>query len=249
MKRFFLLILLISIIFSVNSFAQQIKLKKEKEFVTEEEKVKEKEKKIEQLEKQEVQKKEVKEIIRTKITPTSKPKRKPRNVTTFSTKKQSQISTTNVNKIKLQKLKKTKHKPYTKKNYAQQVFYDKPVKYHYKIPPRFIYRGIWIRYYFVYNNGFYFFNGYPYFVYHNYLHRYSYTDPGAYDLVDSVTDKVYATFYGFSLKQSYDRSADLRDRLNREEGFYRYFCAERFEYDTNYNYGWNPDEYSDWYWD
>lgn len=146
-------------------------------------------------------------------------------------------------------MKRTKHKPYIKKDFTQDVHYSKPIKYHYTIPPRYIYRGIWIRYYFVYDNGFYFFNGYPYFVYHNHLHRYSYTDPGSYDLVDSVTDKVYATFYGFSLKQSYDRCAQLRDRLNREEGFYRYFCAERFEYDSDYNYGWDPDDYSDWYWD
>ena len=249
MKKTFLLILLISIIFSVNSYAQLIKTKKEKEPVTEEEKIKEKEKKIEQPEKQEVQKKEEKEIIQTKITKTKKSKRKPRNISTFSPYKQTQNSDTQINKIKLLKVNKTKHKPYTKKNFTQDVFYDKPIKYHHKIPPRFIYRGIWIRYYFVLDNGFYFFNGYPYYVYHNYLHRYSYTDPGSYDLVDSVTDKVYATFYGFNLKQSYDRSADLRDRLNREEGFYRYFCAERFEYDSNYKYDWDPDDYSDWYWD
>ena len=179
----------------------------------------------------------------------AKTKKRPRNISTFSKNKQTQPKTTKINKIKLQKIKKTKHKPYAKKKFTQNVFYNKPIMYHYSIPPRFIYRGIWIRYYFVYDNGFYFFNGYPYFVYHNYIHRYSYTDPGSYDLVDSVTDKVYATFYGFSLKQSYDRSADLRDRLNSEEGFYRYFCAERFEYDTNYKYDWDPDDYSDWYWD
>ena len=233
MKKTFLLILLISIIFSVNSFAQQIKTKKEKELVEQEEKIQQKEKKTEKTTKQTVQKKEENEITRKKITQTRTRKR-PRNFSTFSSNKQTKTSTTQVNKIKLQKMKKTKHKPYTKTNYVQQVFYNNPVNYHYSIPPRFIYRGIWIRYHFVYDNGFYFFNGYPYYVYHNYLHRYSYTDPGSYDLVDSVTDKVYATFYGFNLKQSYDRSADLRDRLNSEEGFYRYFC---------------PDEYTDWYWD
>ena len=247
MKKTFLFILLITIIFSVSSFAQELNKTKEKEPITEEKKVQPDEKKIKQIEKQEIQKKEEK-ITRKKMTPTVKTK-KPRNITTFNSDKKTKTSTTQINKIPLQKLKKTKHKPYTKTNYVQQVFYNNPVNYYYTIHPRFIYRGIWIRYYFVYDNGFYFFNGYPYFVYHNHLHRYSFTDPGSYDLVDSVTDKVYATFYGFSLQQSYDRSADLRDRLNREEGFYRYFCAERFEYDADYNYDWDPDDYSDWYWD
>ena len=247
MKKTFLLILLISITFSVNSFAQELKTAKEDEPVLLEKKVEQEEKKIEQPEKQAVKKKEEK-IPRTKMTPAT-PKKRPRNVSTFSTTRQTQTSPTQVNKIKLQKVKKTKHKPYTKTNYVQQVFYNTPINYYYTIPPRFIYRGIWIRYYFVYNNGFCFFNGYPYYVYHNHLHRYSHTDPGSYDLVDSVTDKVYATFYGFSLKQSYDRCADLRDRLNGDEGFYRYFCAERFVYDANHNYDWDPNDYTDWYWD
>jgi len=248
MKKTFLLILLISIIFSVNSFAQQIKTIKEKETVDQEENTQQKEKLSKQTTKKTVIKKEEKKITLKKMTQVKTIKR-PRNVSTFSTNTQIQPRTTEINKIKLQKIKKTKHKPYAKKKITQDVFYNKPIMYHYSIPPRFIYRGIWIRYHFVYDNGFYFFNGYPYYVYHNYLHRYSYTDPGSYDLVDSVTDKVYATFYGFNLKQSYDRSADLRDRLNSEEGFYRYFCAERFEYDANHHYDWDPDDYSDWYWD
>ncbi|MCK5050763.1 MAG: hypothetical protein KAS53_03410 [Candidatus Cloacimonetes bacterium] len=246
MKKTFILILLIIVTFTTNSFAQQLKKIEENETEVEEKKIKEVEKKTEQPKMKEVQKKEKQEMIRTKPKKVSK---KPRNISNYNYNKPAQTTTTKINKSKLQKVKRTKHKPYTKKDFTQNVFYHKPIKYHYTIPPRYIYRGIWIRYYFVFDNGFYFFNGYPYFVYHNHLHRYSYTDPGSYDLVDSVTDKVYATFYGFSLKQSYDRCAQLRDRLNREEGFYRYFCAERFEYDSDYNYGWDPDDYSDWYWD
>ncbi len=130
----------------------------------------------------------------------------------------------------------------------QHVTYSSPQKYHYYVPPRYIYRGLWIRYYIDLPNGYVFYNGYPYYVYHNYLYRYSVEDPGSFDLVDSWTDETYATFYGESLKESYDRCADLRDMLNSEYGEERYFCAERFEYDSNYKYGWDPDDYPDWYW-
>jgi len=141
-----------------------------------------------------------------------------------------------------------KHVPYKKKKIVQEIHYHNPIQYHYTVPARYIYRGLWIRIYIDYDNGFYFYNGYPYYVYHNVLHRYSDDDPGEFDLVDSYTDKVYATFYGNCLRQSYDRCAEIRDILNEEAEDYRYFCAERFEYDPEYHYGWDPDDYPDWYW-
>ena len=66
--------------------------------------------------------------------------------------------------------------------------------------------------------------------------------------MDSYTDETYATFYGDTLKKSYDRAAELRDILNHKFGDYRYFVAERFEYDPDYDYDWNPDDYPDWLW-
>lgn len=130
----------------------------------------------------------------------------------------------------------------------QHITYSSPRFYHYYVPPRYIYRGVWIRYYMDLPNGYVFYNGYPYYVYNNYLHRYSVDDKGYYDLVDSWNDETYATFYGDTIKDSYDRCADLRDRLNAEYGEERYFCSERFEYDPDYKYGWDPDDFPDWYW-
>lgn len=162
-------------------------------------------------------------------------------------KKQPAANVQDSPKIKFPK--KYKHLPYKQLDKVQQqIRYAYPIRYHYHVPPKYIYRGLWIRFYFVHTNGFYFYNGYPYYVHNNILHRYSELDPGFFDLVDSYTDEVYATFYGNNLKQSYDRCARIRDLLNSEEGAFRYFCAERFEYDPDYNYGWNPEDFPDWYW-
>ncbi|MCF7813702.1 MAG: hypothetical protein K9N40_04405 [Candidatus Cloacimonetes bacterium] len=147
------------------------------------------------------------------------------------------------------KFKKHHHKPLIKIPQQQEIHYNSSVEYHYTIHPVFLYRGMWIRYYFIHDNGFFFYNGYPYYVYNNHIHRYSFDDQGFYDLVDSDTDEVYATFYGRNLKESYDRAAEIRDLMNNEEGYYRYFCAERFEYDPDYYYGWDPADFPDWYWE
>jgi hypothetical protein len=147
------------------------------------------------------------------------------------------------------KFKKYFHKPYDHMTYTQNLHYPNPIHYFYVVQPIYIYRGLWIRHYYPYPNGFVFYQGYPYYVYNNHLHRYSAYDPGFFDLVDSRTDRVYATFYGRNLKQSYDRAAELRDILNNREGYYRYFCAERFEYDPDHDYNWDPADFSDWYWE
>jgi len=138
------------------------------------------------------------------------------------------------------------HKPYNK---VEQKYhhYQNPKYYCYQIPPRYLYRGLWIRWIVDFPDGYIFYNGYPYYVYHHCLHRYS-NDQGSYDLVDSYTNETYATFYGNNLKESYDRAADIRDFLNNRYGIYRYFVAERFVYDPDYHYDWNPDNYSDWLW-
>lgn len=253
--------LVFCLIISLNYFAQQQNEKKEKvkqEKVVEKEKNKE-EQKNDQVEKPIILQNEEKKTVQKQFDQKEKMKKKPLDFSNFITKNNDQqtnyqyelkekYTETPHNQVELKKFKKYKHKPYSQTNIVQQVHYQHPIQYYYTIHPRYIYRGIWIRYYFIHDDGFFFYNGYPYFVYNNYFNRYSDTDSGSYDLVDSITDKVYATFYGVSLKQSYDRCADLRDRLNNEEGFYRYFCAERFIYDPDYNYDWDSDDYPDWYW-
>lgn len=141
-----------------------------------------------------------------------------------------------------------KHKP-QQYPYHQTVHYFHPVQYHYLVPPMYLYRGIWIRWWVDSPNGFVVQNGYPYYVWNGYLHRYSSTDEGSYDVVDSYTDTIYATFYGQNIRQAYDRAAEMRDILNYREKADRYFCAERFEYDAKHEYDWNPDDYPDWLWE
>ena len=138
------------------------------------------------------------------------------------------------------------HKPYDK---VEQKYYHfkNPKFYCYKISPKYIYRGLWIRWIVDLPDGYVFYQGYPYYVFNHCLHRYS-DDPGNYELVDSYTYETYATFYGSNLKESYDRAAFVRDLLNNQLGEFRYFVAERFVYDPEYHYGWNPNDYPDWLW-
>jgi hypothetical protein len=269
MKLSKLLILIFCFTFSLNVFAQQQNVKKEKvdqEKEVKQEKVeKKKEVKQKNLEKKKENNQEKKlqqdqkKTTKRKYEQTDKKRKKPIDFSNYSNiktvqqtdnqkTKKVQSSDTPHNQLELKRFKKKKHKPYTHTNIVQQVHFVSPIQYHYTISPRYIYRGLWIRYYFLHDDGYFFYNGYPYFVYNNHSHRYSNVDTGSYDLVDSITDKVYATFYGANLKQSYDRCAELRDQLNNDEGFYRYFCAERFIYDPDFQYDWNPDDYPDWYW-
>lgn len=141
-----------------------------------------------------------------------------------------------------------KHKP-QQHSYHHTVHYYHPIQYHYLVPPMYLYRGVWVRWWVDYPNGFVIYDDYPYYVWNGYLHRYSSTDEGSYDVVDSFTDTVYATFYGENTRQAYDRAAEMRDILNYREKAERYFCAERFEYDPDYKYDWNPDDYPDWLWE
>jgi hypothetical protein len=141
-----------------------------------------------------------------------------------------------------------KHKP-QQHSYHHTVHYYHPIEYHYLVPPMYLYRGVWVRWWVDYPNGFAVYDGYPYYVWNGYLHRYSSSDEGSFDVVDSFTDTVYATFYGESIREAYDRAAEMRDILNYREKADRYFCAERFEYDPDHTYEWDPDDYPDWLWE
>ena len=247
MRKAFILIIIVCLVFVADYFAQQRTDKKEK--ITAEKTVEIEKEKSEQTEQPvKLQKTEENKQTSKSQEQNLKLKKKPLDFSSLNQKNSSIQNDTPSQQFKLQKIKKHIHKPYSQQNIQQQIHYPQPIQYHYNILPLYIYRGIWIRYYFVHDNGFFFFDGYPHYVHNNYIHRYSSVDAGSFDLVDSITDKVYATFYGVSLKQSYDRAADLRDRLNNEEGFYRYFCSERFIYDPDYHYNWDPEDYPDWYW-
>ena len=125
--------------------------------------------------------------------------------------------------------------------------WNSPRHYHYTIPYRYIYWNQWIRYRVTDLNGYRLYNGYPFFVFNGYRHRYSSYDQCNYDLVDGNTNSVQRTFSGYTCKMSYDMCADVRDNLNADYSSYRYFCAEEFEYDENFRYDWNynDDFYSD----
>lgn len=78
-------------------------------------------------------------------------------------------------------------------------------------------------------NGYFVINGYPYYVYNGYQHRYSYNDYCDYQLVDSYTDSVYQYFDNQMCAVAYDRCAIERDRQNNYERDERFFCAEVFD--------------------
>jgi hypothetical protein len=119
--------------------------------------------------------------------------------------------------------------------------------YHYTVPYRYVYWNTWLRWRISYNDGYRWYMDYPYFVYNGYLHRYSHIDTCNYDLVDSYDNTTYRSFGGYTCATGYDLCADLRDSLNWQRSEYRYFCSERFEYDSSYSYNWNYDDdfYSD----
>ena len=73
------------------------------------------------------------------------------------------------------------------------------------------------------------FNGYPYFVYNGFRHRYSSVDLCDYDLIDSYSDTVESSYYGLRCSQAYDQCAWDRDIYNDGERDFRYFCAEKID--------------------
>jgi hypothetical protein len=124
--------------------------------------------------------------------------------------------------------------------------YSSPRQYHYSVPYQFIYWNTWLRYRVTWNDGFYW-NNYPFFVYNGYRHRYSHMDTCNYELVDGYTNNVQRSYPGYSCNTGYDLCANLRDSLNWQSTGYRYFCSEKFSYDSSHSYNWNynTDFYSD----
>jgi len=95
-----------------------------------------------------------------------------------------------------------------------------------RVPRNYVYRNRWLRWNYNYRNGYHWYNNYPWFVYNNYLHRYSDTDNCNYELVDSFYDEVVDRFHSMSCRIGYDKCARVRDDWNWEEREERYFCSE-----------------------
>ena len=124
-----------------------------------------------------------------------------------------------------------RHNPYRVNiNYHSTRYYT-PIDYYLTLIYAHIYWDMWVRVRFERNNGYYSYNGYPYYVHNGYRHRYSPYDTCDYELVDGFYNTSYTNFYGLSCQAAYDRCAAMRDDLNWIERDYRYFCAEKFEDD------------------
>jgi hypothetical protein len=85
-------------------------------------------------------------------------------------------------------------------------------------------------------NGYHVIDGYPYYVFNGYRHRYSHIDTCNYQLIDKYSHRVVRSYWGQICSISYDQCAIERSRKNRWEGNYRYSCVETFR---NRNYTFN----------
>lgn len=125
------------------------------------------------------------------------------------------------------------HRPHRDiQNYRRR--YHRAYDYDRTIPYRFVYDNRWIRFSVSLGDGFFVIDDYPYYIYHGYRHRYSYYDTCDYDLVDSYTNSVSQTFYGYSCASGYDYCADMRDNFNYDYRGDRYFCSERVDPQWHY---------------
>lgn len=140
------------------------------------------------------------------------------------------------------------HRPNRDRINHSRRFYNR-YDYHRTIPYRYVYWDTWIRYRVSFGNGYVVIDGYPYYVYNGYRHRYSYYDTCDYDLVDGYSNTVEHTFYGYTCAQAYDLCSDLRDDLNYRRDGYRYFCSEKvdFSYGRYSHWDYEDDFYYDVY--
>lgn len=77
-------------------------------------------------------------------------------------------------------------------------------------------------------NGYHVLNGYPYFVFNGYQHRYSNLDTCDYQLVDRYTDSAVRYYDNRVCSAGYDECARDRDWENDNAYENRYFCAETY---------------------
>lgn len=136
------------------------------------------------------------------------------------------------------------HNPYYGSIHHSVRYYN-PYDYYSRIPYRYVYWDSWVRWGVSYNDGFFYIESYPYFVYNGYRHRYSPVDTCDYELVDGYDNRAVATFHGRSCQSGYDMCANERDERNYRSYDHRYFCAERLDNSRSYNWNYNDDFYSD----
>ncbi len=136
------------------------------------------------------------------------------------------------------------HSPYYGHISHSLRFYS-PYDYYSRVPYRNVYWDQWVRWGVSSNNGFYYFDNYPYFVYNGYRHRYSPMDSCNYELVDGYDNRTEMTFSGRSCQSGYDACARERDERNYRSYDDRYFCSERLDSSRSYNWDYNDDFYSD----
>ncbi len=93
---------------------------------------------------------------------------------------------------------------------------------------RYIYRS-WIQEPVSWNyyNGYWDFDGYPYYVHRGYRYRYSPVEMCQYELVDGDNYSVVKTYPQEACTTAYDTCAAERDTMNSTISVERYFCAER----------------------
>jgi hypothetical protein len=79
-------------------------------------------------------------------------------------------------------------------------------------------------------------------VYNGYRYRYSTNDYCNYQLVDSYDHRVTQTYWNQICNSGYDACSYERDRLNSQNGEYRFFCSETYR---DYGYDYSTPSYDD----
>lgn len=122
--------------------------------------------------------------------------------------------------------------------HSQLQRYRSPRDYHVSVRRYHIYQD-WIQepVEFYYNDGYWDFDNYPYYVDNGYRYRYSRVDQCQYDLVDGNDYTVFGRTDLVACKTAYDRCAIARDTLNQGVGMERYFCAESVDTDLRVSDG------------
>jgi hypothetical protein len=110
------------------------------------------------------------------------------------------------------------------------IRFHTPHDYYVLVNRRFIYRS-WLQepVSWYYNDGYWDFDGYPYYVHRSYRYRYSPVEMCQYELVDGNDYTVTQTFPVEACTTAYDACAVQRDALNSPLGIERYFCAEKVD--------------------
>jgi hypothetical protein len=138
------------------------------------------------------------------------------------------------------------HSPYSSP-YVHTVRYYRTFDWYswvYRSYPDYVYTN-WIFYPATgYVNGYWTIENYPYYVYNGYRYRYSSYDYCNYQLVDQYDHRVVQNYWNQVCNNGYDSCSYERDRLNAQNGEYRFFCSETIR---DYGYDYSTPTYEDNY--